>query len=214
MKNEREFFYIFFGKKFFASNKFVISSLFIWAILSVLGRTDLDALFPLFAFGVIIFCLPFIVLLIKSTAEENYKIFIDDLTNLARMIFALERSSIQKKGNLDIILMNTESILVQIHSIYRIKRRWYRFYGNTGDEKLTQISHKLLKKCLQIIYHLKENLNSRLTEQVKEIEISKVEVERNLRWTNALEQVSELQKARLDRQIEQFEELQRVLMKV
>ncbi len=40
------------------------------------------------------------------------------------------------------------------------------------------------------------------------------EISENIHWTTELNAVSELQKSRLDRQIEQFEELQKVLVKV
>ena len=70
------------------------------------------------------------------------------------------------------------------------------------------------KWLIKILLDLRSDLCLRLTEQRQILEWAKSEVEKNLRWTSELEQVSELQKSRLDRQIEQFEELQRVLVKV
>lgn len=96
------------------------------------------------------------------------------------------------------------------------------------DESM-KYSFLLTKKSQKKIWELKEfsinmnykyltkvryDLNLRLAEQQKTLESAKSEVEKNIQWTTALEQVSEVQKLRLDRQIEQFEELQRVLVKV
>ena len=53
-----------------------------------------------------------------------------------------------------------------------------------------------------------------MTHQQSILQSTKTEVEKNIHGTTELDQVSELQRARLDRQIEQFEELQRVLVKV
>lgn len=65
-----------------------------------------------------------------------------------------------------------------------------------------------------ILTDLRSDLSLRLTEQQQFLESAKSEVEKNIQWTTELEKVSELQKLRLDKQIEQFEELQRVLVKV
>ena len=67
---------------------------------------------------------------------------------------------------------------------------------------------------LSILLDLRSDLAIRLTEQQSTLEQAKSEVEKNIVGTPELLAVSELQKTRLDRQIEQFEELQRVLMRV
>ncbi len=61
---------------------------------------------------------------------------------------------------------------------------------------------------------LRSDLATRLAEQQQILEWAKSEVEKNITGTPELLAVSEAQKIRLDRQIEQFEELQRVLVKV
>jgi hypothetical protein len=66
---------------------------------------------------------------------------------------------------------------------------------------------------MTILTDLRSDLKIRLTEQQNLLESAKSEVEKNIGGMSALEEVSELQRARLDRQIEQFEELQRVLVK-
>jgi flagellar motility protein MotE (MotC chaperone) len=70
------------------------------------------------------------------------------------------------------------------------------------------------KFLLNILTDLRSDLATRLTEQRSILESAKTEVEHNITGTPELLAVSELQKARLDRQIEQFEGLQRVLVKV
>lgn len=67
---------------------------------------------------------------------------------------------------------------------------------------------------LEQLLDLRSDLATRLTEQQQILESAKTEVEKNITGTPELLAVSELQKERLDRQIEQFEELQRVLVRV
>jgi hypothetical protein len=62
--------------------------------------------------------------------------------------------------------------------------------------------------------NLRSDLATRLTEQRSTLESAKTEVEKNITGTPELLAVSEAQQLRLDRQIEQFEELQRVLVRV
>ena len=57
---------------------------------------------------------------------------------------------------------------------------------------------------------IKNNLNS----NTLLLELAKIEIESAFNWAPEFEKVSELQKNRLDRQIEQFKELQRVLVKI
>ena len=61
-----------------------------------------------------------------------------------------------------------------------------------------------------IIHYLHKKMNS----QILILESAKWEVENNIHWTIELESVSELQKSRLDKQIEQFKVLQKILVKV
>ncbi len=81
-----------------------------------------------------------------------------------------------------------------------------------------ELIHKFYKYefdfMFEILTDLRSDLSIRLAEQKKNLESAKSEVEKNIVWTTELNQVSGLQRARLDRQIEQFEELQKVLVKV
>jgi hypothetical protein len=65
---------------------------------------------------------------------------------------------------------------------------------------------------------LLDNLNSDLVKKIedmgKTLESAKSEVESTIKWTTELAQISKLQRSRLDRQIEQFEKLQKVLVKM
>ena len=67
---------------------------------------------------------------------------------------------------------------------------------------------------VEMIHQLKSQLIQNILEQRQILESAKTEVEKNITGTPELLAVSEAQQVRLDRQIEQFEELQRVLVKV
>lgn len=80
------------------------------------------------------------------------------------------------------------------------------------------LNQKVLKLELEfflyILTDLRSDLTIRIQEQQSTLESAKSEVEKNIAWTTELNQVSELQRVRLDKQIEQFEELQRVLVRI
>lgn len=86
------------------------------------------------------------------------------------------------------------------------------------DTKTKILAKEIIQICLveiyRIIIELRNRLIVELRKQQQSLKSTKSEVKMNITWTTELNQVSELQRARLDRQIEQFEELQRVLMKV
>ena len=70
------------------------------------------------------------------------------------------------------------------------------------------------RNTIAVLTDLRSDLATRLTEQQQILECAKSEVEHNITGTPELLAVSEAQQVRLDRQIVQFEELQRVLVRV
>ncbi len=106
----------------------------------------------------------------------------------------------------------TEQILLKLIEIKKIMN--YTMSFNISYFIWKEILQVQIDYLLMVISDLRSDLSIRLTEQQQSLESAKSEVEKNIHWTTELESVSELQRARLDRQIEQFEELQRVLVKV
>ena len=80
--------------------------------------------------------------------------------------------------------------------------------------KFELLLQELPVAIVTILTDLRSDLATRLTEQQQILESAKTEVEHNITGTPELLAVSDTQKLRLDRQIEQFEELQRVLVRV
>lgn len=114
-----------------------------------------------------------------------------------------------------------DAILIKTYRIYNIYRRvlWRKsliklMYGEKIFLVYMEIITGISEFFYKILTDLRSDLSIRLAEQQQSLESARSEVEKNIAWTTELNQVSELQRARLDRQIEQFEELQRVLVKV
>ncbi len=105
-------------------------------------------------------------------------------------------------------MKRTTSIIIKFLNFLRyiIKEKDYILIRNYLDNEMGFF--------IPFIQNLRSDLSIRLAEQQSALESAKSEVEKNITWTTELNQVSELQRARLDRQIEQFEELQRVLVKI
>lgn len=117
--------------------------------------------------------------------------------------------------NIHNYLMNWKDILDTIPVILdKIKKIEKIFRYNLNEKNSSEIKSLELEYITLILIDLRSDLQLRLTEQKNTLESAKSEVEKNIAWTTELNQVSELQRARLNRQIEQLEELQRVLVKV
>ena len=99
--------------------------------------------------------------------------------------------------------------------LYKFIELWDKQKGlRYEDTNITLFVKDQSLKIVRILTDLRSDLTLRLAEQQKTLEWAKSDVEMNIVWTPELNEVSELQKARLDRQIEQFEELQKVLVEV
>ncbi len=132
-----------------------------------------------------------------------------------KIIFSLNNL---RQDDLDISTIN--KILEKAESVHKIfstlNNRLYILKMIASKETIIlfkRTTELIGKFLIDILSDLRSDLTARLIEQEKAIESAKREVEKHIQWTIVLEQVSELQKARLDRQIEQFEELQKVLVK-
>ncbi len=131
---------------------------------------------------------------------QRWKTF---LTILDNKIDDLDTIQIIISKNLEI-----RKIVLEIQTLKFLDKIFFVRYNYSN------ILNILLSTLLEYLTDLRSDLATRLTEQQQILESAKSEVEKNITGTLDLLAVSELQKTRLDRQIEQFEELQRVLVRV
>ena len=118
-------------------------------------------------------------------------------------------------------VQDIDTILEKVNELFFLHKKLifinscilYFHFGSEKSSFSLTLSYSLTWMNM-ILQNLRSDLTLRLAEQQKTLEWAKSDVEMNIRWSTELNAVSELQKARLDRQIEQFEELQRVLVKV
>ncbi len=133
--------------------------------------------------------------------------------NIEKQIGQLKNT---EQTNIVDILEQIESINTNLNEILKLQEsnltKIINFFQS--NEVIYLKLQEYIQTLLNILLNLSSDLSIRLTEQQKILEWAKSEVEKNIQWTTALEQVSEAQKLRLDKQIEQFAELQRVLVKV
>lgn len=134
------------------------------------------------------------------------------LLQYLKEIFSLISNDISKIQTIDEILEKIDAIRKLGWTLQTIQKK----ISNISDyrKQFWWLIDESIEWILQILTNLRSDLSIRLTEQQSTLKSAKSEVEKNITWTTELNQVSELQKARLDRQIEQFEELKRVLVKV
>lgn len=141
-----------------------------------------------------------------------------------RMMWSIWRESekvltLIKKGEWNIwsineILNNIELIRRILKKFLFMKQLLWFFLTRHTNYALNIYVETTYIEILTLLTDLQNDLKLRMDERQKILESAKSEVMKNIQWTTELNKVSELQRTRLDRQIEQFEALQRVLMKV
>lgn len=120
-----------------------------------------------------------------------------------------------EKENLDEILLDVEEIHTFTKQTFITKKRFYIKIMNvflSGWMNIYINWH--IDKLLGVLKNIQKNLIDHLNEQKSILQSAKSEVDKNLTGNPELLAVSEAQKLRLDRQIEQFEELQKRLVKI
>lgn len=113
----------------------------------------------------------------------------------------------------EILTLSTEIYANNTQLAY-MKKVWWYFLRKSTNEFLMHFFDEKQKEILEILFDCKSDLQIQIEQNIESINLQKNEVTSTIQWTTELNEVWELQKARLDRQIEQFEELQRVLVKV
>ena len=182
----------------------ILMCLILWILYTIgilLSWSYSDIIFSISFPWIVSFCF-ILVIFWYSILPLAYKIS-DNLQNLAEWNV--------HTNTIEIVLNKIEILWKQVWLLHNLK--WISILYFLYQEYIQWISW-VINYITKLLLKLRSDLQIRLDEQQKVLESAKSEVEKNIHWTTELDYVSELQKARLDRQIEQFEELQRVLVKV
>ena len=115
--------------------------------------------------------------------------------------------------NLENLLWDIQEINIFTTQIFIAKKRFYVQMVNIFLDNLMDMHINWhIGKLLEALKNIQGNLIDRLNERKNILQGARSEVEKNLSWTPELLAVSGAQKLRIDRQIEQFEELQKRLI--
>lgn len=134
----------------------------------------------------------------------------EKLKNHILMLYAFCRQDPKGVRNIDEILKQSKK--VQWIVSFMITAWKLKFvFSDTSQEKIKILISMAISFSQTILRDLRLNLIDQITDQQYYLESAKSEIINNLNQTPELLRVSELQKLRLDRQIEQFEKLQQRL---
>ena len=84
-------------------------------------------------------------------------------------------------------------------------------FSDASKEKIKTLVSIVISLGYMILMGLRSNLTLHLTEQKKNLQSAKLEIEENLVGNEEVFKASEMQKIRIDKQIQQFEKLQQRL---
>lgn len=114
---------------------------------------------------------------------------------------------------IDTIIALIDSTRQEVISLHKFEKFWFLF-SQKSRINIIELKSLIFPIIYAILRDLQKDIFHHTEVQISKLQKAKSTVEQNITGTIELEQVSELQKARLNSQIEQFEELQRVLVRV
>lgn len=112
---------------------------------------------------------------------------------------------------------NIDEILIKLRECEKLMRKMKNlrilFFWNTSlKNSILQCQEEIINWLQRVITDINSDLKIRIIQEAEILKQAKSEVSKNLTGTLELLEVSKTQKLRLDRQIEQFEELQKRLI--
>ena len=143
-----------------------------------------------------------------ETVTSTINTYVDEIISVYKVII----NGVNQISDAEEILQKMQTMPKLFRKLKRI-RGYISFFDSDNSRTLSHIQENDQAVIMAVIQDMISDLQLRLEEQQKTLEQAKSEVEQNIHGTSELNQVSELQRARLDQQIEQFKELQRVLVK-
>ncbi len=161
--------------------------------------------------GIIILCSWFSFYFIISEVFDS--IFTKKLRNIKKLIKKFD-TTFNVTDSLEEILEGNDIIITSLNILNKRERVIYFLLGSENTKQYIVFRKALYLYYIDILLDFKKDIQVHLTVQETYIKSARSEVTKHINWTDELNQVSELQVARLDRQIEQFEELQRILVMV
>lgn len=157
-----------------------------------------------------LFCIYFVFRYIVMTP---IKVLFTKITKEIIAFHRYIRDSIQSEQNIGEVLEKLGYIF-RLHKRLIILKTITKKIHKVDSIELSNTIDESIEWILWVIHDLQSDMMKDITEQKNILESTKSEVTKNIQWTTELNKVSEVQRARLDNQIEQFEELQGVLVKV
>lgn len=118
----------------------------------------------------------------------------------------------EKMSSINDILNKISEIQKYIKNLQKYRKIWTYTSTKTGIFYMELYIRKEISFIQELMIDLRSDLSGNMREKQEVLTKAKSEVEKNLTGTPELLEVSEVQKLRLDRQIEQFEVLQKRLI--
>ncbi len=118
-----------------------------------------------------------------------------------------------KITHLDEMLDKLDKLFRDLKKIIFLRRLLWWILRKESEKALDLYFEIIQDEAYRFLIDLRSDIIFHLKTEQRKLKKAKWEIELKISGATHLENVSELQKARLDRQIEQFKELQKVLIK-
>jgi hypothetical protein len=142
--------------------------------------------------------------------EQKIKTYLDELRYYIIGFFY----EFNKTDDIDLILTKTEYIKNNLSRLITIYRGVRLLYNQRTIENYEEMLGCIIKIFIDVSINIKGDLSENIYSIQESLISAKSDVAKNITGTPDLMKVSELQQARLDSQIQEFEKLQKILVKV
>lgn len=210
------FLFFWYNIKFFVL--ILISILGIWTGLEISFKkmfetnSDFLVLILILAWTSAIFIIPMLFLwLLENT--KPVELFREKLNRDIEKIATIKILTDKHAENFNEILSISQQIYQDLRAI-NPRLRWSIIFTKTTNQDILELRNRVYEDIMKKLTKLQKELMKSIENQKKITKVASSSLTEHINLINSWKYISILQQARLDRQIEQFEELQRVLVKV
>ncbi len=157
---------------------------------------------------------PWLISNINTHIKELLIRYLKELQDINRFLY----KTYKKRDSIEEVLLKLETLQEILRNINLYKTFSSQNSLKNQDNVINNLTRWFFNNQLifinSIIQDLQSDLNQNIIRRKNILESAKSDVANNLKGTPDLMKVSELQQARLDSQIQEFEKLQKILVKV
>ncbi len=175
-------------------------------------KEEFGILASLASFLVLVFYLPLKIYRVSMKYIKTFSLF-SLLQKKTISLYTTYKDTHSSVQDINAILNTTEEIYSTLKFV-RVMRRLSFLFTKNSKTKIQDLFKTVTDITYTILKDLKDDLHTNIRIQIKDLKNAQSQIKNSISVDNDLTHISHLQETRLDKQIEKFEWLRKVLIKV